>query len=188
MQHLNIFIGSTAQRWSESINGNKLLLGNRLDFQYNSSVLTLEDFPTNELKEYSKYSEYLKLLADDYTFYLDFQKQDHSKYLLEIGRVAKDYDNISVIVASGGLFGNTLTPLVLSILEKTNKNVQLIIQQTNIAFLKERELRLVNYINKYYKTSIDLVQIKNIHHQYGNQKLDVIFNDFDKLAITQINH
>jgi hypothetical protein len=188
MKNLNIFIGSTARRWSEKIDGNRLLLGNRLDKEQHNTVLVPNHFPTSETKEYSRYNEYLKQASIDYPLYLNSQKIENQNYFNEIAFFVENYKDITVIVASGGLFGNTFTPLVLNLLLEKKKNIRLIIQQTDIHFLKDREQRLINYVEQHYKISIHLVQIKNIHHKHGNQKLDVVLNDFDKLAISQINH
>ena len=77
MKTLNIFIGSTARRWAEKIEGNKLLLGNRLDKKQNDNVIYPIYFPTNETKEYSKYTNYLAQISSNYDLYLESQKVEN---------------------------------------------------------------------------------------------------------------
>lgn len=188
MQNLNIFIGSTARRWSESISGNKLLLGNNLDKEHNESIITPQDFPTSEIYAHSKADECWKQMSNNFSLYIESQKQNNLDYLSKIEVEINKYNNVNLIAASGGLFGNTFTPLVLSILKRKNKNVQLIIQKTNIGFLKKKEEMLINHIKQNSNVSCHFIELDDLKNKFGNEKLDVVFNVLDELVITQINH
>ena len=186
MESLNVFIGSTAVRWSEKIKGHNLLLDTNQE--KNKNVLSPSSFPSNETKEIKAYNFKFELLKNNYNNFIDIVESDLEcvDFLSEVQTEIKKYNHINIIVASGGLFGNTFTPIVLSYIEN-HQSANIYIQKSKVEFLWEKENLLLDYVNENFNITPIIIEIENFVEKFKKDTLDKALSELDKVALAKIN-
>ena len=183
---LYVYIGTVANKWSHKTKSDhKLRIGTQED---KKADIIFNGFITKQRPEFLDYRLTKIKLKNDSAYYLDLITFKYKKQFNQIKKVADNYSKISLMVAPGGLFGSSVTPILIELL--SDNQIELSFSSFNNDLGKEDEALLLNLIVKYKKLDTKKIYLQNMD-KLKDLKMSEFLDLLDKKVekhITNHNH